>query len=363
MKIVIDARESGTGTGRYIDKLIEHLHKLRPPFELVILTKPHRTKFMRTIAPSFEVIESNFKEFTFAEQIGFLKQLKSLGADLVHFGMTQQPVLYHGKSVTTIHDLTTARFTNPIKNWPVFKFKQLIYKFVIKRVAKKANRIIVPSWFVKHDVAQFTNVPESKITVTYEAGDTITAAAQPFTPLKNELFIMYVGRAQPHKNLNRLVDAFAMLQSKYPQLKLALVGKLDDNYSLLQEYVAKKAIKNVVFTGYVSDGELRWLYENAKAYIFPSLSEGFGLPALEALAHGLPLVSSNATCLPEIYGDAAIYFDPKNVQDITTKIKLVLDDPELAEKLHQLGPKVASGYSWRKMAQQTQAVYREVLGR
>ena len=115
-KIVIDARESGTSTGRYIDKLIENLNALKPAHEIQILTKGHRVNFVKSVAPDFEVIESNFKEFTFAEQIGFKHRLKSLKADLVHFGMTQQPVWYRGKKVTTVHDLTTIRFVNPDKN-------------------------------------------------------------------------------------------------------------------------------------------------------------------------------------------------------------------------------------------------------
>ena len=106
-KIVIDARESGTSTGRYVDKLIEYLHKLKPRFEIIILTKPHRLDFFHGIAPDFQAIEANHKEFTFGEQVAFKKQLDALQADLVHFGMVQQPVRYSGKVVTTMHDLTT----------------------------------------------------------------------------------------------------------------------------------------------------------------------------------------------------------------------------------------------------------------
>src|SRR3989344_8089262 len=122
-KIVIDARESGTSTGRYVDKLIEYLAKLKPHYEIIVLTKSPRMQYIKSIAPNFKIVESNFKEFTFAEQVGFLRQLNGLKADLVHFGMIQQPILYRGKSVATIHDLTTARFNNPTKNWLVFWFK------------------------------------------------------------------------------------------------------------------------------------------------------------------------------------------------------------------------------------------------
>ena len=362
MKIVIDARESGTSTGRYIDKLIEYLHKIEPKYEIIVLTKTPRIEFIKTIAPGFEAIESNYKEFTFAEQVGFLRQLNKLEPDLVHFSVTQQPVLYKGKVVTTIHDLSTARFNNPAKNWLVFKFKQQVYKWVIKRVANKSEALITPSDWVKYDVAQFTRVPPEKINVTHEAADTIHDDQQPVADLEKQKFIMYVGRPQPHKNLKRLVQAFSEVQLTHPKLKLALVGKTDSNYLLLKKYVHQQGISGIVFTDFVTEGQLRWLYKNAQAYVFPSLSEGFGLPGLEALAHGLPLVSSRATCLPEIYKDAAVYFNPINSSDMAEKIKMVLEDKELTAKLRQKGAKVASLYSWERTAEQTLALYEQILG-
>lgn len=360
-RIIIDARESGTTTGRYVDKLIEYLHGLKPHYEIIVLTKAPRVEFIKSIAPNFEVVESNYKEFTFGEQVGFLRQLNGLKADLVHFTMTQQPILYHGKSVTTIHDLTTARFNNPAKNWLVYKFKQLVYRYVIKQVAKKSEVLITPSDWVKYDVAQFSDVDPAKITVTHEAADIITEPPETVSNLGNTDFIMYVGRPQPHKNLKRLVRAYSDVQLTHPQLKLVLVGKLDANYQLLKKYARRQDISGVVFSDFVSEGQLRWLYENAKVYVFPSLSEGFGLPGLEALVHGLPLVSSRATCLPEIYQDAALYFDPGSTSDIAEKIKLVLEDKELAAKLRQKGPRLAAQYSWQRMAKQTLEIYEETL--
>ena len=360
-RLVIDARESGTSTGRYVDKLIEYLAKLKPRYEIIILTKTPRVEYIKSIAPDFEVVESNFKEFTFAEQIGFLRQLNGLKADLVHFAVTQQPVLYRGKAVTTIHDLTTARFNNPAKNWLIFKFKQTVYRWVIGRVAKKSEALITPSDHVKYDVAQFSGVAPDKITVTHEAADLITEPPETVSGLENTGFIMYVGRPQPHKNLKRLVRAFSTVQLTHPKLKLALVGKLDDNYLLLKKYARRRDINGIIFTDFVTEGQLRWLYENTQAYVFPSLSEGFGLPGLEALAHGLPLVSSRATCLPEIYRDAAIYFDPNSTNDTVAKIKLVLEDKTLAAQLRQKGPRVAAQYSWAQTAQETLEVYNKIL--
>lgn len=358
MRIVIDARESGTSTGRYVDKLIEYLPKHRPQDEIIVLTKTPRTKFVRELAPDFKVIESNFKEFGFGEQIGLLRQLNNLKPDLVHFGMTQQPVWYKGKTVTTIHDLTTIRFSNPAKNQALFKAKQAVYKWVVKKAAQKADCIITPSNYVKQDVAQYAKISPDKIFVTYEAADQITVAAQAVPRLEGKSFIMYVGRALPHKNLRRLVDAFIILKKDHPDLMLALAGKMDANYKRLEAYVtSKRMADSIVFTDAVSEGELKWLYMNTQAYVFPSLSEGFGLPPLEAMMHGAPVICSDATCLPEINGNAAHYFNPKSTYDMDAKIADVLNSAGLRAQLIQKGRIQAGRYSWKKMALQTLKIY------
>ncbi len=362
MKIAIDARESGTSTGRYIDKLIEYLHRLKPAYDIIILTKQHRIDFIKAVAPNFTVVESPFREFTFGEQLGFKKQLKRLKLDLVHFGMVQQPVFYHGKVVTTMHDLTTVRFRNPSKNFVIFTIKQQIYKWVNKRAARKSKRVIVPSEYVKQDVVAYTKIKPGKITVTYEAGDKIMERPEPLLPLVDKSFVMYVGRPTPHKNIKRLVQAFILLKDSHPELRLVLVGKTDDNYRQLASWVERKKIKNVMLTDFVTEGELRWLYEHCQAYVFPSLSEGFGLPGLEAMAHGCPVISSNATCLPEIYKDGALYFDPLKPAHMAEQIARVLDDPRLARNLIIEGSVVVKQYSWRRMAEQTLDIYSQVLG-
>jgi glycosyltransferase involved in cell wall biosynthesis len=361
MKIAIDARESGTSTGRYVDKLIEYLHKLEPEFDIVVLTKAQRIDYFKTIAPRFATEQTRYKEFTFGEQLGLLRQVWGLKADLVHFAVTQQPVLYGGRVVTTVHDLITARFYNPTKNRLVFTVKQQVYKWVIKRVAKKSVRILTPTEFVKNDLVAFARINPDKVTVTYEAADKITEPPEPFTGLADKEFVMYVGRPQPHKNLRRLIDAFALVKKQHPDLHLVLAGKNDKAFEQLKSYANMNAIKDVVFTGFVSEGQLRWFYEQARAYVFPSLSEGFGLPGLEAMHYSLPVVSSNATCLPEVYQNAALYFDPKNINDMAEKISAVLDNPELAQKLIREGRQLVQAYSWRRMAEQTLEAYNKAL--
>ena len=361
MKIVIDARESGASTGRYVDKLIENLAKLKPEFEIIVLTKRPRVEYLTAIAPNFKIVQSNFKEFSFAEQIGFLKQLKSLGADLVHFSMPQQPILYRGKAVTTFHDLTTIRFRNPDKNPLIFWLKQQVYKGVIKLVARKSEHIITVSNFVKNDVAQYCNIPKTKVTVTYLAADRITDPPAAIKILANQKFIVYVGRPLPHKNLKRLMEAYSIIRNTRGGIRLVLVGKRDRLYERHARWARKEHIEGLVFTGFASEARLRWLYEHTTAYVFPSLSEGFGLPGLEAMVHGAPVISSNVTCLPEIYGHAAEYFNPESTRDIVRVISSILENPARRQHLKILGAKQAKKYSWQKTAQQTLEIYRQVL--
>lgn len=360
-KIVIDARESGTSTGRYIDKLVENLAQLGSDFDFTVLTKTPRVDYLKSLAPKFEILESEFKEFTFGEQLGLKKQIKALKPDLVHFGIVQQPVFYRGTIVTTMHDLTTVRFRNPTKNPVIYMIKQSIYKWVNKKVARKSLAVITPSEFVKNDVVDYTGANPDKITVTYEAADKITAAVEPIESLADKKFLMYIGRPMPHKNLEKLVMVFAELHKTRPDLCLALAGKKDANYERIETAVKARGINNVVFTDFISEGQLKWMYENCQLYVFPSLSEGFGLPGLEAMVHGAPVVSSSATCLPEIYGNAAHYFDPTSDKDMLAKISEVLDSPRLRQSLIAKGYEQIKKYSWAKMAEQTLEVYKKAL--
>ncbi len=359
--IVIDARELRTSTGRYIERLIHYLQQIDTEHRYTILLYPKDMDGWQPTNPNFHALACPHKEFSFDEQIGYLKQLNTLGADLVHFGMVQQPVRYRGKTVTTMHDLTTIRFRNPSKNAVVFTIKQQVYKWVNRSVAHKSDVIITPTQFVKNDVQAYTGVSADKITVTYESADVITDTPQVLPDLEGQPFIMYIGRPTPHKNLSRLIEAFQTLQTTHRNLKLVLAGKKDALYQAHEQSVQQKGIDGVVFTGFISDGQLRWLYENCQAYVFPSLSEGFGLPGLEAMRHGAPVVSSNATCLPEVYGEAARYFDPLSAADMAGTVSDVLDSPQLRQALVEKGRARVATYSWQRMAEQTVSVYKQVL--
>ncbi|MCA9325279.1 glycosyltransferase family 4 protein [Candidatus Saccharibacteria bacterium] len=362
-KIVIDARELRTSTGRYVERLLHYLQEVDkdPNHRYVILLKPKDMEGWEPTNKRFSKVACRYKEFTFAEQLGLAWQLYRLQPDLVHFPMVQQPILYQRAVVTTMQDLTTLRFTNPSKNRYVFRFKQWVYHWVNIFVAKKSRAILTPSEFVKDDVAKYARINSRKITVTLEAGDQVEATAEPISELEGTQFLMYVGRPTPHKNLPRLIEAFVLLQKKHKKLKLVLAGKKDSNYRRIEREVNKQGVEGVVFTDFIPDSQLRWLYENCAAYVFPSLSEGFGLPGLEAMASGAPVASSDATCLPEVLGEAAHYFNPENVEDIVRAVNDILTDKKLRAKLIKRGEQQVKLYSWKRMAEQTLTVYKDVL--
>lgn len=359
--IVIDARELRTSSGRYVERLLHYLQKLDNAHRYTILLKPADMAGWQPANPAFTPVACPHQEFTFAEQLGLKRQIQGLKPDLVHFTFPQQPILYGGKTITTIHDLTTLRFTNPDKNPLVFTCKQRVYSSVIKRAARKSAQIITGSQFVKDDVVQFTGISPDKITVTYEAADPITDPPEALPDLAGRQFIMYIGRPTPHKNLERLIEAFSILQARHPDLQLVLAGKQDANYRRIAAAVATRSLQGVVFTGFVSEGQLRWLYEHCAAYVFPSLSEGFGLPGLEAMLHGAPVISSDATCLPEIYGEASHYFDPLDTRAMAGAIHEVLSNPQLRQRLIADGRRQTQNYSWQRLAEQTLQVYQNAL--
>lgn len=360
--IAVDAREYSASTGRYVSRLLEYLQHLDKANKYSVLLKPEDMDKAQFTNPNFHKVACPFKEFTLSEQLGYARQLYSLKADLVHFGMTQQPILYFKRSITTINDLTVLRFINPTKNPLVYRVKRVIYAFLTWYAAHKSKHILTYTDYVANDVAQYAHVRRDKFTTTYLAADPFPPGGKAWPGLAGKDFIMYVGRPMPHKNLRRLIDAHQTLLAKHPKLLLVLCGKTDDMYKIHQKYVKANGLKNVIFAGFVPDPEFRWMLEHCRAYVFPGLSEGFGLPALEAMQAGAPVVSSNASCAPEVYGDGVHYVDPLDVQSISDGVDEVLTDKQLRARLIAAGRAQAAKYSWKRCAQQTLAVYNQVLG-
>lgn len=359
-KIVIDARPINSSTGHYMLRLLQYLEKLDQKNEYVVLVPSKDLDFWQPANPHFSVMAADFKNFTFAEQLGFNKLLKSLNADLVHFMMPQQPVLYPGKTVTTVHDLIPFQTWNSDKNWFVYHAKRFVGRFVFKRIGRTSSYVIVPTHYIKRQYAEFAQIPEKKIVVTYESADAADKVYEKY-PVPFKDYLLYVGQQSDYKNLIRLVQAHQKILAKKPKLGLVLVGKINQSKTGVHEYVKKSGVKNVHFTGYISDEQRNWLFPNCAAYVFPSTMEGFGLPPLEAMINGAPVVSSNAACMPELYDDAAEYFDPSQVDEMVAAINKVIDNPKHRASLIQKGSSQVTKFSWEKCARETLAVYQKAL--
>jgi glycosyltransferase involved in cell wall biosynthesis len=169
-----------------------------------------------------------------------------------------------------------------------------------------------------------------------------------------------VGNAYPHKNLEKLISSFGEIRKAEKDLSLVLVGKEDYFYRRLRDFSVEQKIEKVVFTDYIPDHELDTIFRNASAFIWPTLYEGFGLPPLEAMSKGVPVVSSDQQCMKEILADSAHYFDGKNTADMTGAVIKVLNDKSLREKLIKNGYERVNRYSWKKMAKETLDVYRKI---
>jgi glycosyltransferase involved in cell wall biosynthesis len=364
MKIVIDARIIYTTTGRYVERLLDYLQEIDHENEYVVLLWPKDFDRWQPKAPNFTKEVADYAPFTLQEQLKFTWQLYQLKADLVHFTAQHLPALYLRPHVTTVHDLTQALFVNRRKINPWIDFykytvKPLVFKVVIWWFVHGSKYVIVPTDYVRKQVVQRLHRSPEHVIRTYEAGEISIAQAEPYQPLEGKEYILFVGNAAPYKNLGGLIEAFKKINR--PTLNLVIVGKKDYFHNQLEAQVKAEGLERIIFTDFVSNENLAWLYQNAACYVFPSLSEGFGLPGLEAMYYDLPVASSNATCLPEVYGDAAHYFDPNDPADMAKAISDILDQPELCKHLIEAGHERIKLYSWRRMAEETLEVYKKAL--
>jgi glycosyltransferase involved in cell wall biosynthesis len=364
MNIVIDARILRESTGRYVERLLFYLQDLDTENHYYILLNRDGFEQWQPKAKNFEKVLADYSLYGTDGQFKLARLIKKLKPDLVHYTFQQSSLIYKGKFVITVHDLTQLRFKNTSKNKAglAYAAKQKILDRGIKLAVKRASEVIVPTHFVAKDVAQYLGADPTKLAITYESADK-PADIKPrqIDKLTGKPFILYVGTAHAHKNLNRLVGSYKILKKTFPNLILVIAGKKTIFHERLESFVKEQGVKGVLFTGYVEEDELSWLYENCRAYVFPSLSEGFGLPGLEAMQYYAPVISSNASCLPEVYGDAAYYFDPLSEPDMARAISEVLNDGELQAKLIKNGHRQVKKYSWKKMAEETLAVYKKAL--
>jgi glycosyltransferase involved in cell wall biosynthesis len=372
MRIGIDARffgPSGTGPGRYVQRLVQHLAMLPSPHTYVLFLQGDAAKTFTPPDARFETRVADFRWYSVTEQLFLPRILAQANLDLMHFPHFNVPLLYRGPFVVTIHDLIITHFATrrattlgPL----TYAIKQAGYRQVITKAAKRAKRVLTVSKYSKRELVETFHLPPDRVVVTYEGADHAHRLSVPKAQGVLRAFgitkpyLLYVGNTYPHKNLERFLHGYRRYRRERPDaFDLVLVGKRDYFSRRLEREVEHLGLSgNVRFTGYVQDDELPALYQNAEWYVFPSLYEGFGLPPLEAMSYGLPVLSSNATCLPEILGDAAVYFSPHTSASITLKHA---HDRDRQTALRTQGRAWVQRYSWEWMARKTLDVYEAVL--
>jgi len=371
-RIGIDARfygSLGKGLGRYTQKLIENLEKIDHKNNYVVFLRRENFDEYEPQNSNFKKVLADFKWYSFGEQLFFPSLLNKQKLDLAHFPHFNVPLFYRKKFVLTIHDLIlihypTLRGTtlNPLFYWMKF----LAYRMTIASAVRRARKIFAVSEFTRQDISTHYRKSANKILVTYEATDDLCRITResPGKILEKygimKPYLLYVGNVYPHKNPERLVLAMQEVQSVHKDALLVFVGGDDYFYLRLKRFVAERKISNVLFVGFVPDSELDMIFRLALAYVRPSLYEGFELPPLEAMSKGVPVLSSSHQCALEILGDAALYFDAKNIEDIKEAIKKIISDRDLRRVLIAKGYAQSAKYSWKKMAEKTLKEYENI---
>ena len=359
MRIGIDARLiQETGVGRYIRNLIDGLSGIDDTNEYVIFLTS--TSFDRFVVPNarWKKVHADVSWHSVREQLVMPSLFAHEKLDVVHVPYFSIPILYNGAMIVTIHDLIIEHFDTgkaSTHSRLFYRLKRFLYTMVVSIGVRKARHIITPSVATKDEVVSHYGVSENKITVTHEGIDThITSfrqAAQKEKPLVRTPYFLYVGNAYPHKNVRTVIDAIS-----HADVHMVFVGKKDFFYQRLAQDVSKQGLSSrVTFFGFAQDRQLALLYTHAEALVFPSLMEGFGLPPLEAIACGCPVIASDIPVHREILGDLVTYFAPIDSQALATLFTgWKKRDHQVTEKEEK---EFLKKYDWHDMAKITLHLY------
>jgi len=355
MRIGIDAQTTlgqKTGFGFYVGNLVKNLRLIDRKNHFFFF-KPTETKDLS--AP---------KRFIW-DQFRVPKLARRNKVDILHQPSFSAPIFYQGKMVVTVHDLIAIKFGEDI---PFFS-RQFFARWMPFSY-RKADHIIAISENTKKDIVKYLNIDPNKITVIPLAAD------EKFKPIDDKLkiesvkkkyhtganYLLHVGTLNPRKNLSFIIDVFFKIASSHPNINLVITGKEGWYYENLYEKVKELKLEDrVIFTGYIDEEDKVYLYNGAKMFVFPSIYEGFGLPPLEAMACGVPVVSSNTSSMPEVIKDSGILLSPKDKVAWIKEISILLDDPKKIQQLKTSGLKRAKDFSWKKTAELTLEVYEKVL--
>lgn len=370
MKIGIDARFWGlhhAGLGRYVVELVTALSKIdRKNHYTLFLRKPYDKEVK--LPDNFKLVRADIRHYTLEEQWLLAEIFTRANLDLLHVPHFNVPLLYKKPFILTIHDLLwheVKGLSVTTQSSFVYLVKYFAYRAIVAKALKNAKHILVPSKVIKNKLIKSHKVRNNKISVTYEAPSKI------FKPVKrkvsilkkyrvSEPYLLYTGSAYPHKNIPAASAAVKKINERGHPLNLVIAGTRSVFISRLQRKLIKqKSEKFVRFVGFVPDYDLVLLFAQAKALILPSLSEGFGLTGLEAMATGVPVIASNLDVFKEIYQNAALYIDPHSPVDIADKIEQILTDAAVRNSFISFGKTQAKKFSWSKLARQTLEVYRK----
>jgi len=369
MRIAIDVRKiNDFGIGTYLRNLIRHLPTLDPATEYYLLGYEQDQALLSSISTSFRHAFVSAPNYSLSEHLAIPMALRKIRADLYHAPHYVLPYFMPCRSVATVHDVIHLLFPQYLAS----RFAVHYAKHMIGRALEKAELVMTVSKASKRDLLGFFDIDETKIRVIPNGIDpamTLELDASELDRVKQRFQLrgrnaLFVGNIKPHKNVERLIAAFAKARQD-PQLSdltLIVVGDEISKYPSLRRAVERHDVRaNVRFFGFVPERTLVALYRAADVFVFPSLYEGFGLPPLEAMANGTPVITSKISSLPEVVGDAAVTVDPYNIDEIADAMKSVLTDEALRARLTQDGRVRAEGFSWEKAVSQIHATYMEAL--
>jgi len=368
VRIAIDARKwRDYGIGTYIRNLVRHMARLDRTTEYVLIVQPADIEIAADLGENFRTVPDWSRNYSVREQFTVPLDLRRERIDLFHAPHYVLPPLTPCKSVVTIHDCIHLRFPQYLPN----RLAYVYARSSLWMATHRAARVLTVSETSKRDILRYFNVPEKKIDVIYNAiderlGEAPTAAEVDQVRERyqlNDPFILYAGNIKPHKNLERLIEAFyRMRRGPLEHIKLLIIGDEISKYATLRRTVHRlKLHKHVRFFGFVPDKTLASLYRLASVFVFPSLYEGFGLPPLEAMAAGTPVITSNVSSLPEVVGDAAILIDPYDLDAIADAMRRVLTDEALRQDLRARGLARVKEFSWDRSISRVREIYGEVL--
>src|ERR1700733_5216177 len=371
VKIAIDIRRmTEFGVGTYIRNVVRTLGRLDHETTYFLIGAPAKVQEIGPLPPNFHTVPLAEPERSLRSFWEFRTMVERLECDLVHIpNLFSLPRALPCPYVMTVHDMLEhlSRARQQTGFWGAWHFQWT------KRVLKGAERIFAVSNFTKLEIEKLFGIPSSRIEVVYNAiderflhGHASSADRQLIAERYqvNYPFLLYAGRISPHKNVVRMIEAFSALkaeldkEAKYPGLKLIIIGDELSKHPDLRRTVIRGGVQNDVrFLGFVPIDVLRIFYDAAKVFVFPSLYEGFGLPPLEAMAHGTPVVTSNTSSLPEVVGSAAVMVNPENVFEIMRALHRVLLDQQVREKYKQRAYEQVKKFSWDASARQILGVY------